>query len=542
MAASRAEINLEVSTGFFRISTDNLIYNITVLSGPASGPAGGSAAVPAAPDAAPAAPSCPPPPPPEYTGPGDDYYKQISNDVYNEIGNLAKSLSSTLKDLPAEDRKIERADLDEAGEKIEDAKNQLRDIVSMTEQATMQIMDHVEKVQHQTDDVRDLLAQLKDHKAFLQQQLAHENSGGGVEDAVGVLGEKLNLLADKLGRAEELLAAMEGGEAEQPPAAAAEAANEEPANEPEGPPPAVAAGRRRFLFDLDTVFQTIYELCTNEQVKGHISAAREKAAELFDYNAFVDAISDRVAELAPDDDNFYTVPLTDVLNSLATACSEKKIQNLFVKMEANQGEIFLDSALPLEMPEIEEVGGEGGLAEPAVSAAEQEPPVLASAEAVSAGPEVAPVREVLAEAAAMVGDLREELAALSAGTAGAGMSKEDQLDVFHKIENAFSVASSIYDDVTKITEALSFQDLSGQQILKIIKLLSDFQVQLLAIVVSLGSQLKIKEHNVDITPEESKRLAQEDVDRYLKTMTGDHEVEGPLDQDTVNKMLEEFGF
>ena len=90
---------------------------------------------------------------------------------------------------------------------------------------------------------------------------------------------------------------------------------------------------------------------------------------------------------------------------------------------------------------------------------------------------------------------------------------------------------------------LSFQDLSGQQIMKILKLLSDFQVQLLAIVVSFGSQLKQKKENADITLEESKSLAQSDVDRYLSSISsaGD-DAEAMLDQDTVNDMLEEFGF
>lgn len=123
------------------------------------------------------------------------------------------------------------------------------------------------------------------------------------------------------------------------------------------------------------------------------------------------------------------------------------------------------------------------------------------------------------------------------------MTIEDQNDIFQKIEDAFNVASSITDDISRITEALSFQDLSGQQILKIIKLLTDFQVQLLAIVVSFGSQLKMKEKNAGITVEESKRIAQEDVDRYLKSMTTE-EVggDGSLDQDAVNDLLKGLGF
>jgi hypothetical protein len=73
--------------------------------------------------------------------------------------------------------------------------------------------------------------------------------------------------------------------------------------------------------------------------------------------------------------------------------------------------------------------------------------------------------------------------------------------------------------------------------------LSDFQVQLLAIVVSFGSRLKSKERDAAITPEESKKLAQDDVDKYLKGMASQAESTGePLDQDSVNHLLGELGF
>ena len=541
--AGKTEINLEVSTGFFRITTDNLLYNITVLGTPAG-------AVPVHPSVQPAA--VPPPPPAPAAGPeaeaaavsyqGDDFYKQVSNNVFNDIGRLAKSLSSTIMDLPAEDRKMKRADLDEAGEKIEDAKNQLRDIVSMTERATMEIMDHVEKVQSQTDDVRELLSQLKNHQAFVRAEGDREEEGVEPEelsDAAPELEENLSELDRQLVRAGELLSNL----VVEAPAAAEIPVEPEPEVTPE---PAPAATRKRYLFELDIIFQTIYELCTNETVKSHISGAREKAAELFDYNAFVEAISSKADELEPDGDNFYTIPLSDVLGALTVSCSEKKIKNLFVKMEANQKEIFLDSSLPLETPAIEEVADES--AAPAPPPAPEPPSAPAPPPAPALDEEaLGEIREVLAQAAGLVGKLREELPRSQACTASSQacgvVSRDDQLDLFHKIEGAFGVVSSIYEDVTKITEALSFQDLSGQQILKIIKLLSDFQVQLLAIVVSFGSQLKSKELNAEITADESKRLAQGDVDRYLKSMAGgEDEVEGPLNQDTVNKMLEEFGF
>ncbi|MEW6500733.1 MAG: protein phosphatase CheZ [Thermodesulfobacteriota bacterium] len=516
----RPEINLEISTGFFRISTDKVVYNITVLTSPES-PAAKVVrqivSVERPEVAAPVPPAAPLPPPmgAEEEGGyrGDDFYKQISSDIYKDIGNLAKSLSSTIMELPAEDRKIKRAELDEAGEKIEDAKSQLRDIVAMTEKATMEIMDHVEKVQSQTDDVKELLAQLKHHNAFV--------GGAGVAEEVegsSSAAAKVEALREQLARVQGMLEGLgSGGEAA--PAVASE--------------PAVAK-RTRYLFNLDAVFQTIYELCTNETVKGHISGAREQAAEIFDYDAFVDAISVKVGELVAED-NFYNVPLADVLGALRAACAEKKIQNLLKKMDTSQAEIFLDSILPLEAPPTEEVADEAAPPEP-----------VAAPAAPVAGADPARLEEFRQALAAMAGLIEEVAEAVGNGgeTVPPGMSRMsigDQVEIFNKIESAFSVASSICDDVTRITEALSFQDLSGQQILKIIKLLSDFQVQLLALVVSFGSQLKSKERNAEITAEESKRLAQEDVDRYLRGMT-EARAEGPLDQDTVNKMLEDFGF
>ncbi|MFA7347850.1 MAG: protein phosphatase CheZ, partial [Desulfurivibrionaceae bacterium] len=291
----------------------------------------------------------------------------------------------------------------------------------------------------------------------------------------------------------------------------------------------------------DTIFQTMYELCTNETVKTHITGARKKAGEIFDHNGFVDALGEKIKDLAPDSDNFFTVPLSDVLSALLAACSDQKTQNLLKKMDLNQAEIFLDQNLPLEVPPIEEI--EEALPAPAVV----RPEAVAAVPGVVQGgdPRVAELGSMLAESLTMAEELSEGLAQICSGQAP-GMSLmtiEDQNDIFQKIEDAFQVASSITDDISRITEALSFQDLSGQQILKIIKLLTDFQVQLLAIVVSFGSQLKIKEQNARITVEESKRIAQEDVDKYLSSMTtGEVGGEGSLDQDAVNDLLKGLGF
>lgn len=567
---AKSEINLEISTGFFRISTESVVYNITVLDD-RNQESGASRAV----NTILSQETSPPAPRPATeaapvmdlaelaaSGGGDDYYERVSKDIFNDIGQLAKSLSSTLMHMPMEDRRMKRANLDEAGEKIEDAKRQLQDIVSMTEKATMEIMDQVEKVQEQTSDVRELLSHLREHSAF---QVSEKEGEEPEENAVGL---KFQELQDKLGAVNGLVAVLQEQaavspaepEAETEPEDAAEAeapAEVEDLTETVAAP--VVEKKIRYLFDIDTVFQTMYELCTNETVKSHITSARESAADIFTADTFIDALGERIADLEPDSDNFFTVPLSDVLQSLLAGCSDKKIKNLLTKMDQNQTGIFLDQSLPLEVPPTEEVE----VVAPAAAEPEAVEEVLemeAEEEAAEADEDaedppvadteggestIAMLASTMAESLALADELGQEIQHMRPCSPGgmSMMSMADQNEIFAKIEDAFHATSVITEDVTRITEALSFQDLSGQQILKIIKLLSDFQVQLLAIVVSFGSQLKSKEKNAEITAEESKRLAQEDVDKYLKSMTTEEVAgEGALDQDAVNHILEELGF
>ena len=536
--AGKSEVNLEISAGFFRISTDSVVYNITVLGGSETGATQVVRHILA--EEKPAVPSLAAPTPEagdfdlaRVAGEAldDDYYKKVSTDIFNDIGKLAKSLSSTMGEIPMEDRRMKRVELDEAGEKIEDAKNQLHDIVSMTERATMEIMDQVEKVQNQTDGVKDLLLSLKTHSAF---QAAAVAAG---EEGAQSAAVTLQNLQEKIGQANALIVALQ----EESAGAGAEEISAGEVLDLAAAAPATVT-RTRYLFALDTIFQTMYELCTNETVKTHITAARKKAEEIFDHNGFVDALGEKIKDLAPDSDNFFTVPLSDVLSALLASCSDQKTQNLLKKMDLNQAEIFLDQSLPLEVPPIEEIEEAAPVAATQPEAVAAAPPVVS---AQGADPRVAEVAGMLAESMALAGELTGNLEQMHAGEVP-GMSLmtiEDQNDIFQKIEDAFNVASSITDDISRITEALSFQDLSGQQILKIIKLLTDFQVQLLAIVVSFGSQLKMKEKNAGITVEESKRIAQEDVDKYLNSMTtGEVGGDGSLDQDAVNDLLKGLGF
>ncbi len=499
----KPEIFLEIGSGYFRIPTAEANYNITIIGEAAPAPSG-MATFPA-----PAPQFSPSPSPGADSG---DYYQQVSEDLYHDIGNLAKSLSSTIMEIPAEDRRQERATLDEAGDKLESAKTQLKDIVAMTEKAAMEIMDNVEKVQGGTGDVQGLLSDLKNHPAFAVRDSDDKNE----EEEEPSLIPEIEALDGDISAALGILAEIKAGQGQSAASGPAEPAER----------------KQRYLFDLDVIFQTLYELCTNETVKDHISGAREKAGDIFDLSRFQDKISDKASGYEADADNYFNVPMSDVFQALFAACSDKSIKNLLKKMDSGQSTIFLDQAIPLEVPDIEEV--EGDAPESSISV-----PVQSGSD-----PRLDEVVAVLQKCQEGLGRLPE--AASKMGTAapeGSVMSLADQRDIFAKIESAFGVSTAITADVSKITEALSFQDLSGQQIMKILKLLSDFQVQLLAIVVSFGSQLKQKKEKADISIEESKSLAQSDVDRYLGAIPSEGKTDtGMLDQDTVNQMLEEFGF
>ncbi|MDR1920981.1 MAG: protein phosphatase CheZ, partial [Candidatus Adiutrix sp.] len=105
--------------------------------------------------------------------------------------------------------------------------------------------------------------------------------------------------------------------------------------------------------------------------------------------------------------------------------------------------------------------------------------------------------------------------------------------------------------LTHILETLSFQDLSGQRIMKVVALIGDIQMQLLSILVSANA--KMKAHQADgggapIEAEKTEKLAREEVDKALeKVSAGASSLMGPgaearLDQGAVNDLLAQLGF
>ena len=68
--------------------------------------------------------------------------------------------------------------------------------------------------------------------------------------------------------------------------------------------------------------------------------------------------------------------------------------------------------------------------------------------------------------------------------------KEDHDRLIAALESSDHVIQCIISNIGRILESLTFQDLSGQRIIKIVDLLSNVQIQLLSILVSSGVKLK----------------------------------------------------
>lgn len=542
MAAKTPEITLELSGGSLTIKTAEAIYRIVVTAG------AGGLAMPA-PSATPALPSQAPPqalpagddddwgepelpaasaPAGEADGHDAEYYRDLSHDMYREVGRLARRLSMSIRDVKIE--KMEDFDLSSAGQRLEQAKDQLEHVVKMTEQATLRIMDLGEEIQNAIDKARGIMDRMIVKPA--------EAGPAGGQDLEAVRQE----LTQALATLQEYLAGLETAPLE-PLVQRAQGLLEElaqappPAQEEEPPPaPAPVPAGPRFLFPLEVVFQTIYELCTNETVKKHLKAMWDGSAQAFD-QAKVEASLNELAPEEPDQDNFLNLDLKGVLKALYQATSQERFQQVLKKMGSTADQIFLEQTLPLE-------------AMPAPAAA---------APAKAAAP-AGPSPQLLASLQELVDDLRRESSRLTPPALPA------QLDeLWRKVEQALLAHSNcnvveprvlkeleetmgiIFSSASNIIEALSFQDLSGQAIYRIVRLLTDFQVQLLAMVVSFGSKLKVRETKAAVTTDESERMAQEEVDKVLSSLgVSEAETAGQdgakLDQDAVNSMLQSMGF
>jgi hypothetical protein len=334
----------------------------------------------------------------------------------------------------------------------------------------------------------------------------------------------------------EKIAELKAAAAALPPDPAGAAAPEPP--EPPAPIPMV-------VFDLGVVFQTLYEFCTNEQVKDHIKAMIQGHDQGAFNAAAVEAEMSSLARSLEPDDGFYNFPIPDLLKTLDVNTDNEEYRATLKKMNQTTGSIFLENNLPVEGREE----------------------LVPAAEVVPHGEEPAdgPSGEGPAAAVSRLAGELEALAAASAASGGGGgggaegpaapgdysvISGADKETILKTVSASDKLVKSTTRHLTHIMEALSFQDLSGQRIKKIVGLISEIQVQLLSLLVSVNTKLKAH-HESPTAPrpkEETEKVAQAEVDKMLERLNAEpSELKGPgaesrLDQGAVNDLLAQLGF
>jgi chemotaxis regulatin CheY-phosphate phosphatase CheZ len=478
------ELSLELGEGACRVMVDGLALNISLKAPKGGVPLPGAVPVP------------------QLTqGNGAetqrlteelDYYRQISHDIYGELGHLAKTLNLSLQDLTLAD--VVQGQIDSPGEHIDQARIQVNDVLEMTEKATLNILDLVEQIREDCEDVRQQLISLG----------PHEEDWEAVDQGPmpAVQGEETKaLVAQILAQGEELNRQFQAQPGEAPPAA------EEGGS---------------LHFPLAEVLQIVLEFCGNEALKQHLKAVIAKQGEIFSTQE-VEAAIMKLAASQPEEDGFSQFPVEEILKVLLSACQDNRVKDLFAKMLASAGKLFPMPVLPLEGHPVE-------------AAAAPAPPAPQK-------PDFLPLWEDFFQKVQKLAAQAETPPQLPVPAA---TPVEEE-----KIQKTISILDRITTSLSRIMEALAFQDLTGQRLLQILRLLRQIQLQILTMVVAAGTKLKKKAEQRGITLEESGVLAQDEIDRLMVTVTPpSSSPEAPmvapeeqvLNQEAINNLLTNMGF
>lgn len=458
----------------------------------------------------------------------DKFYKEISEEMFNEIGKMARDLSISIK-TPIDDD-MKSVDISQAGVDLESAKGKLQNIVEMTEKATMEIMDISENIQDGCDEIKKNLAEIqkidfigKLEKEGQEEAPSESNNEVSLEDIDEVIGREEKLKQELLNL--PLQPAAEVPEPEPEPVAEAE---------PE------TTTVKVYSFDVDVVFQTLYELCTNEQVKSHIKSMRGEVDNTFEIDNVLKDFSD-MAPTVDVEDNFFNFSLPDILKILFQHSKEEKYKKTLKKMHQSAASIFLDQILPIEgSVEEKEVQVEKKAEEPKeniVSAVSSDDPLTGMIKLIDENIEKLKSHK----------DKISSMSGRSTTSSESALKKEDQEKLISTIESTDKLIKAIIFNISRILESLSFQDLSGQQIKKILGVLSSVQVQLLSMLVTFGVKLKKKDEYESLAMGEKEDLVHQEVDKMKSKVSDDvwedeAEGEGPLNQNAVDDLLADLGF
>lgn len=494
------ELSLELGEGECRVLVDGLSLNISLKP-----PKGGAPAVAPAPQLVAPAPQV-------AQGNGAetqrlvedlDYYRQISLNIYEELGQLAKKLNISLQDLTLAE--VIRSQMETPGEQLDKARIQLNDVLEMTEKATLNILDLVEQIREDCEAVRQQLISLgPEEENGEAEPPAHRQPG------LTIYGEEAQALFTALvAQAQELNQQFQAPAPAEPPA-------------PEG------VGLH---FPLAEILQIVLEFCGNEALKQHLKAVIAKQGEIFRTQE-AEAAFVKLAASRPEEDGFSQFPVEEVLKILHSTCEDKRFQELFTKILGSAGKLFPMPMLPLE--------GHPVAAAPAPAAASPAP------QAAPQAPAYLPLWENFFQKLQQLAAQAETAPEVPEAAATGKIPVEEA-----KIQESIGVLDRITTSLSRIMEALAFQDLSGQRLLQVLKLLRQMQFQILTLVVSAGTKLKKKAEQRGLTLEESGVLAQDEIERLLSALApAPSSSEAPeavgaeqvLDQEAINDLLTNMGF
>lgn len=536
-------ITLELGSGSFRILTPEAVYQIN------------SNAVNPTPEACAARPPAPADAPSgralrEISRDVDqDFFREISEELYSTVGRLTRHLSVSIEDLPSDQ---DNRDWSQSGEKLETAKGQLEEVVKITEKASMEIMDLADLIQEDLSRLSDQLTALNGLE-FMNQPV-----GGGPGPAAAAPptgGPSREELQAKIGNLIDFVQTL----ALENPAVPAGPGARGPL-----PPkqPAPVSSKEIVRFNMDAVFQALYEFCTDEAVKDHLKEMWHDQAQSFDKAAIEQALSE-LADSVDLEDNFHNFPIPAVLKTLYAATPNEKYKTILKKMNQTATSIFIDSVLPIEglretveVPAPEEDLDAEEYLTPEPDATQPEPVGLELAE----GEILEPGLHGLDSRRMM--ELLDQLEALAAAievfsppppTANGDYTQvryQDREAVVNSVAASNELIQKTMGHLTNILEALSFQDLSGQRIKRIVALINDVQMQLLSLLVSVGSKLKVREGSPDLAANvrEVEEIAKVEAEKMMeKVQPSSSELQGPgaesrLDQTEVNNLLAQLGF
>lgn len=134
----------------------------------------------------------------------------------------------------------------------------------------------------------------------------------------------------------------------------------------------------------------------------------------------------------------------------------------------------------------------------------------------------------------MVAENKSLITALQNGTVNGGTLAPDvaadlapTLDVLAKHNGEY------LDLITDTFTQMSFQDLTGQRLQRIIKLVGEIEEKITKMVISFGLKLTEREKNPELSAEE----LQKKVDEQVQLLAGPQKKGGGLDQDGIDDLL-----